>query len=61
MDKLTELIEIEKSIDRNLKLYDDAMKKSLYNIASKHLELIDNLLNKMDENEVKLVTEKILN
>ena len=61
MNKLQELKQIEKLINVKLKSYDDALKNKDYEGATKELNLVIDQLDKLDKNEIKLTTEKILN
>ena len=57
---LEELKKLEKLIDMNLAVYDNAVKNRDDEKAAEHLELIIKLIDKMDANEVTLTTEKVV-
>lgn len=58
--ELEELLKLEKLIDMNLAVYDNAVKNRDDEKAAEHLELITKLVDKLCGNEIKLTTEKVM-
>ena len=57
---LEELKELEKLIDMNLAVYDNAVKNRDDEKAIEHLERITELVDQLCGDEIKLTTEKVI-
>lgn len=58
--KIEELRKLEKLIDLNLAVYDNAVKNRDDEKAVEHLELISKLVDQLCGDEIKLTTERII-
>ena len=59
MNRIEELQEIEKEIDIKLKLYDKLLSVKDWENASKELDNIEELVDKLDSNEIKIESVNI--